>query len=136
MYKAIGDLGFLNYNHIYLLGINKTYNPLYNIYKFPTMLVRLSRRVISTEGVEPTLARKKKIRGGHKVYLRKLISSVNHLLRDIDSADNNAELLSRNCSEREKSYYQEIAVREKSSDKFEAGWKNSKGDRGWGVNNP
>ena len=38
--KVIGDLGFLNYNQIYLLGINKTYSPLYNIYQFPTKLVR------------------------------------------------------------------------------------------------
>ena len=50
---------------------------------------------MSTDSVEPVTARKKKIRGGHKVHLRKLIASVNHLLRDTDSAENNAELLSR-----------------------------------------
>ena len=60
-----------------------------------TKLVRPSRVVMSTDSVEPVTARKKKIRGGHKVHLRKLISSVNHMLRHTDSAENNAELLSR-----------------------------------------
>ena len=32
--KVIGDLGFINCNQIYLLGINKRYSPLYNIYQF------------------------------------------------------------------------------------------------------
>ena len=50
---------------------------------------------MSTESVEPVTARKKKIRGGYKVHLRELISNVNHLPRDTDSAENNAELLSR-----------------------------------------
>ena len=50
---------------------------------------------MSTDSIEPVTARKKKIRGGHKVHLRKLISSVNHMLRHTDSAENNAELLSR-----------------------------------------
>ena len=41
--KVIGDLGFLNYNQIYLLGINKTCSPLYNIYQFPSSsYIRLS----------------------------------------------------------------------------------------------
>ena len=60
-----------------------------------TKLVRPSRVVMSTDSIEPVTARKKKIRGGHKVHLRKLISSVNHMLRHTDSAENNAELLSR-----------------------------------------
>ena len=47
---------------------------------------------MSTGSVEPVTARKKKIRGGHKVHLRKLIANVNHLLRDTDSAENNGEL--------------------------------------------
>ena len=42
LYKVIGDLWFLNYNQIYLLGINKTYSPLYNIYQFPTEFVHLT----------------------------------------------------------------------------------------------
>ena len=50
---------------------------------------------MSTDSVEPVTAKKAKARGGHKVHLRKLISSVNHLLRDTESAENNAELLSR-----------------------------------------
>ena len=50
---------------------------------------------MSTDSVEPVTARKKNIRGGHKVHIRKLISSVNYLLRDTDSAENNAELLLR-----------------------------------------
>ena len=50
---------------------------------------------MSTVSRESVTARKKKIRGGHKVHLRKLISSVNHLLRDTDSAENKSELLSR-----------------------------------------
>ena len=50
---------------------------------------------MSTDSVEPVTAKKAKVRGGHKVHLRKLISSVNHLLRDTESAENNAELLSR-----------------------------------------
>ena len=58
-------------------------------------MVRLSRIVITTDSLEPVTARKKEIRGGHKFRLRKLISSINHLLQDIDSAENNAELLSR-----------------------------------------
>ena len=48
---------------------------------------------MSTDSVEPVTAKKKKIRGGHKVHLRKLISSINHSLRDTDSAENSAELL-------------------------------------------
>ena len=35
--KVIGDLGFLYYNQISLLELNKTYSPLYNIYHFPDM---------------------------------------------------------------------------------------------------
>ena len=58
-------------------------------------MVRLSRIVITTDSLEPVTARKKEIRGGHKFRLRKLISSINHLLQDTDSAENNAELLSR-----------------------------------------
>ena len=50
---------------------------------------------MSTDSIEPVTARKKKIRGEHKVHLRKLLTSVNDLLRDTDSAENNAELLSR-----------------------------------------
>ena len=50
---------------------------------------------MSTDGVEPVTAREKKFRGGHKVHLRKLISSVNHVLRDTDRTENKAELLSR-----------------------------------------
>ena len=50
---------------------------------------------MSTDSIEPITTRKKKIRGGHKVHLRMLISSVNHLLRDTDSVLNNAELLLR-----------------------------------------
>ena len=50
---------------------------------------------MSTDSVESVTSRKKKIRGGHKDHLRKLITSVNHLLRDTDSAENNAELFSR-----------------------------------------
>lgn len=38
--KVTGDLGFLNYMTIYLLGTNKTYSPLYNIYQFSTKLIR------------------------------------------------------------------------------------------------
>ena len=37
LFKVIGDLGFLYYNQIYLLELNKTYSPLYNIYHFPDM---------------------------------------------------------------------------------------------------
>ena len=48
-----------------------------------------------TDSVEPVTMRKPKIRGGHKVHLRILISSVSHLLQYNDSAENNAELLSR-----------------------------------------
>ena len=48
-----------------------------------------------TDSEESVTARKKKIRGGHKFYLRKLISSVNRLLLDTDNAENNSELLSR-----------------------------------------
>ena len=51
---------------------------------------------MSTDSVEPVKARKEKIREGYKVHLRKLILSVNHLLRDTDSAENTAELLLRN----------------------------------------
>ena len=50
---------------------------------------------MSTNSIEPVTAMKKKIRGGHKVHLRKSITSVIHLLRDADSAENNTELLSR-----------------------------------------
>ena len=50
---------------------------------------------MSTDSVEPVTARKKNIRGGHKVHIRKLISRVNYLLRYTDSAENNAELLLR-----------------------------------------
>ena len=50
---------------------------------------------MSTDSVEPVTERRKKIRGGDKVHLRELISSVNRLLRDADSAENNAELSSR-----------------------------------------
>ena len=50
---------------------------------------------MSTDSVEPVTARKKDIRGGHKVHIRKLISRVNYLLRYTDSAENNAELLLR-----------------------------------------
>ena len=62
---------------------------------FPTKLVRLAGLVVSTDSVEPVTASNKKIRRGHKVHLRNLISSANHLLRDTDSAENNAELLLR-----------------------------------------
>ena len=86
---------FLNYNQIYLLGINKIYSPPYNIYQLPTKLVRQSQLTMSTDGVEPVTAREKKFIGGHKVHLRKLISSVNHVLRDTDRTENKAELLSR-----------------------------------------
>ena len=51
---------------------------------------------MSTDSVEPVKARKENIREGYKVHLRKLILSVNHLLRDTDSAENTAELLLRN----------------------------------------
>ena len=34
--KVLGDLGFLSYNQIYLLGIKKIYSSLYNIYQLPT----------------------------------------------------------------------------------------------------
>ena len=50
---------------------------------------------MSTDSVEPVTTRKKKVRGGHKVHSRKLITSVNHLLQDMDSAENNAKLSSR-----------------------------------------
>ena len=50
---------------------------------------------MSTDSVEPVTARKKNIRGGHKVHIRKLISRVNYLLRYTDSAENNAEPLLR-----------------------------------------
>ena len=50
---------------------------------------------MSTDSVQPVTARQKNIRGGHKVHLRRLIPSVNHLLRYTDSAKNNPELLSR-----------------------------------------
>ena len=50
---------------------------------------------MSTDSVEPVTARKKNVRGGHKVHIRKLISRVNYLLRYTDSAENNAELLLR-----------------------------------------
>ena len=50
---------------------------------------------MSTDSVEPVTASNKKISRGHKVNLRNLISSANHLLRDTDSAENNAELLLR-----------------------------------------
>ena len=50
---------------------------------------------MSTDSVEPVTARKKNIREGHKVHIRKLISRVNYLLRYTDSAENNAELLLR-----------------------------------------
>ena len=50
---------------------------------------------MSTDSVEPVTVRKKKIRGGYKFCLRKLILSINHQLQDTDSAENNAELLSR-----------------------------------------
>ena len=50
---------------------------------------------MSTDSVEPVTASKKNIRGGHKVHIRKLISSVNYLLRDTDSAEKNVELLLR-----------------------------------------
>ena len=43
---------------------------------------------------DPVTARKKKIKGGHKVHLRKLISSVNHFFR-YTGTENNAELLPR-----------------------------------------
>ena len=35
--NVIGDLGFLNYNQIYLLGINKKCSPPFNIYQSPTI---------------------------------------------------------------------------------------------------
>ena len=95
LFKVIVDLGFLNYNQIYLFGINKTYSPPYNIYQLSTKLVRQNQLATSTDGVELVRARKKKFRRGHQVHLRKLISSVNHDLRDTDRGESNAELLSR-----------------------------------------
>ena len=89
------DLGFFNYTQTYFLGINKHTVHYITSTNFPTKLVRLSGVVMSTDSLEPVTAKKAKVRGGHKVHLRKLISSVNHLLRDTESAENNAELLWR-----------------------------------------
>ena len=50
---------------------------------------------MSTDSLERVTAMKKKIRGEHKVHIRKLISNVNLLLRDTDSAEKHTELLSR-----------------------------------------
>ena len=88
-------LGFFNYTQTYLLGINKHTVLYITSTNFSTKLVRLSGVVMSTDSVEPVTAKKTKVRGGHQVHLRKLVSSANHLLRDTESAENNAELLSR-----------------------------------------
>ena len=93
--KVIGDLGFLNYNQIYLLGINKTYSPLYNNYKFPDKVGPPSQISYVKRECRASYSKEEKDKEGHKVHLRKLISSVNHLLQDTDSAENNAELLWR-----------------------------------------
>lgn len=50
---------------------------------------------MSKESVEQITAKKKNIRRGHQFHLRNLISSVNHLLQDTDSAETNADLISR-----------------------------------------
>ena len=47
--KVIGYLGFLNYNQIYLLRINKTYSPLYNTYQFLTASMKFKKMLRNRE---------------------------------------------------------------------------------------